>query len=191
MATNFKSGLILAALPGLALVLACSSCTTTKKFTTTDSNVQLVLPTSRFKMATDEKKPVFFFPKPISMSEPGFPQVDVSKDSTVTVCVDVIISADGQVEKVTPIDEVLRVDGVPCLAVGNPAATPYLEEIHRSTGEWQFYGAALCHWKLDKSECEVDDPPAEMIERVRTRLPYRFDFTVENGVKRVKRFGGK
>lgn len=89
----------------------------------------------------------------------------------------------------TPIDDVLRADGVPCLSVGDSAAQPYLDEVYKSTKEWQFYGAALCHWKIDRAECEVEEPAPEMIERVRTRLPFRFDFTIENGIKRVKRFG--
>lgn len=101
-----------------------------------------------------------------------------------TVCVRVIIDAQGAVQRAEPL-----LDRAECAAGGEPTNRDLLQAVDRAVLTWQYEPAAICHYREVAPKRPGDCADAERIEPVPVTLNYAFTFQMERGQMRVKRAG--
>jgi hypothetical protein len=101
-----------------------------------------------------------------------------------TVCVRVIIDAQGAVQRTEPL-----LDRAECAAGGEPANRDLLQAVDRAALTWQYKPAAICHYHDVAPKRAGDCADADRIEPVPVTLNYAFTFQMERGKVRVQRAG--
>ena len=174
MNTCRKVWMLACALPALA------ACTTTQVLESrNDVEVGMFLPLGA-QVAQDQPHVKVLAPGEISTPTPGFPH-GLHGDVDVTVCAEVVVAIDGQVESVT------RIAGRPgCAPIGDTATAPYFEAVADAMKQWQFLAGGICRFQVSEDECMSRDAA---IERHAMKLAYFFRFTRIEGVESVSRSG--
>lgn len=101
-----------------------------------------------------------------------------------TVCVRVIINAQGRVDRSEPL-----LDRAECQAGADPANADLLAAVAQAVNAWQYEPAAVCHYPQVAPRRAGDCADAERIEPVPVTLNYAFTFQMERGEVRVQRGG--
>ncbi len=101
-----------------------------------------------------------------------------------TVCVRVIIDAQGAVQRTEPL-----LDRAECMAGGDPGNADLLRAVDQAALTWQYIPAAICHYRDVAPTRAGDCADAERIEPVPVTLNYAFTFQMERGQVRVQRAG--
>jgi len=101
-----------------------------------------------------------------------------------TVCVQVIIDAQGAVQRTEPL-----LDRAECSAGADPANRDLLQAVARAALGWQYQPAAVCHYRDLAPQRPGDCAGAERIEPVPVTLNYAFTFQMERGQVRVRQSG--
>lgn len=117
----------------------------------------------RFLMATELHAPL-----------PRFPGGVAPRHSPVTVCVELVVEADGRVSKAGVLD------GEAACTPNATGAVPFVDATLKAVSRWTFFAAALCRPPTGTGDC---DDPSATVEPVASRMAYRFDF--EDGRARV------
>lgn len=142
----------------------------------TDVAATLIMPTSaaRYAIAQNEQ---FLMPLAIEAALPDYPK-DVIAAPDLTVCVEVVISAEGDVQSVQPIAA-----STDCAAVADPRAKPFQSATIAAVSAWKYLGAGICRYQQDVNECAFE---TASIQAVPVTLAYRFAFSVRDGKPRVQ-----
>lgn len=101
-----------------------------------------------------------------------------------TVCVRVIIDAQGVVQRTEPL-----LDRTECSPGGDPANADLLQAVERAASTWRYQPAALCYYADLAPQRPGDCADAERIETVPVTLNYAFTFQMERGQVRVRQSG--
>ncbi|KRG38844.1 hypothetical protein ARC20_14295 [Stenotrophomonas panacihumi] len=101
-----------------------------------------------------------------------------------TVCVRVIIDAQGAVQRTEPL-----LDRAECAAGADASNSDLLQAVERAALTWQYEPAAICHYHDVAPKRPGDCADADRIEPVPVTLNYAFTFQMERGQMRVQRAG--
>lgn len=166
-------------------MLACAlpvlgACATTKVVESrNDVEVGMFLPLGA-QVAHDQPHIKVLAPGEISTPTPRFPH-GFKGDVDVTVCAEVVITIDGQVESVT------QIAGRPgCASIGDAATMPYFKAVAGALKQWQFFAGGICRFQTSEDECMSR---GAVIERRAMKLAYFFRFTRIEGIESVSRSG--
>jgi len=178
-------------LPWLALLLAgCASTPPQYRDTRSDAVDQRLLSPSTgaaagAKIDSYAMQPQQAFRMPLlhDNADPALP-ADTPRRilPPTTVCVRVIIDAQGRVMRTEPL-----LDRAECSAGGEAANADLLQAVDRAVLTWQYAPAAICHYRGPAPKRPGDCADAERIEPVPVTLNYAFTFQMERGQIRVER----
>ena len=156
------------------LLLGLAGCAATPS--RTDVAATLILPTSaeRYVMAQNEQ---FLVPVAIESRLPDYP-TNVGATPDLTVCVEVVISEEGDVQSVMPI-----ASNADCSAVADPLVKPFLSATIAAVRTWKYLAAGICRYQQDANECAFE---TATIQAVPVSLAYRFAFSVRDGKPTVQ-----
>jgi len=101
-----------------------------------------------------------------------------------TVCVRVIIDAQGAVERTEPL-----LDRAECSAGSDPANLDLMHAVDAAARTWRYEPAAICYYPEVAPQRPGDCAGALRIEPVPVTLNYAFTFQMERGQVRVARDG--
>lgn len=126
---------------------------------------------------------VFRMPRPTHAPLPELPDMPAQRSlPPVTVCLNVVLDAQGQVQRSFPL-----LAHSQCGA-GNDAANGHLlQAAGDAVRQWRFAPAAICHFAAGTSPAAPDDcTGATTVEEVPVTLPYAFTFEIVQGRARVQ-----
>lgn len=137
----------------------------------TDVAATLIVSTSadRYVMQRNER---FLMPLTVEAPLPTYPSSAVTP-TEVTICVAVVITAEGDVQSVKPI-----ATDPECSSISDPLFKPFQEATIATVREWKYLAAAICRYQTDAAECEFETAD---IEPVPVSLAYRFAFSTHDG----------
>ena len=99
-----------------------------------------------------------------------------------TVCLQVVVSADGAVERSAPLS-----DRSECVAGGAPENRVLVEAAQDAVAMWRYSPAAVCHFAAGHTPADSSDcRDAERVEPVAVSLFYAFTFEIVHGQHTVK-----
>ena len=156
----------IAALSALLTLSACRSVPTHN--TPEGVQAQLVLPAfaTRHEVKQDER---FLMAAELDTPLPAYPDGVAYGHPTVTVCVELIVDAEGRVSGAGMLE-----DFSSCTHTGSIEVAPFSKTTLATVRTWTFFAAAVCRPPADTEDC--DDPRA-VVEPVASRMAYRFDFS--------------
>ena len=126
----------------------------------------------------------FYMPELLPPGElPIFPAAESSEALVfpVSICVEIVISARGEVVSAGELQGVAACDGA------GPNA-PFLKQSLRAVRRWEFIAAGHCTWpdsRVEPVDCEAD---GGQVEAVPVRLAFRFDFESTGGRPEVSSY---
>lgn len=126
---------------------------------------------------------VFRMPEPVHAPLPELPTLQGRQSlPPVTVCLNVVVDAQGQVQRSFPL-----LAHSQCGA-GNDADNGYLlQAAGDAVRQWRFTPAAICHFAPGSSPVAPDDcTGVAKVEEVPVTLPYAFTFEIVQGQARVQ-----
>lgn len=124
----------------------------------------------------------FRMPEPVQASPPVMP-ADYARQTLppTTLCVRVIVAADGQVERVEPL-----LEHASCTAGREAEHASLLQASIAAATGWTFRPAAICHFAPGSTPiAQGDCTGATRVEEVPVTLLYAFTFEVVKGEARV------
>ena len=126
----------------------------------------------------------FRMPVAISAADPVLPSEYASRSlAATTVCVNVILDAQGRVERSAPL-----LAHSACGAGNDAGNAPLLQAALTATAGWSFEPAAVCHYAAGvQAPSNGDCSNASRIEVVPVTLAYAFTFEVIEGKAMVRR----
>ncbi len=129
----------------------------------------------------------FRMPEPVQSSPPVMPADYVRQTlPPTTLCVRVIVAADGGVERVEPLLEHAN-----CVAGRELEHASLLQASIAAATQWTFRPAAICHFSPGSEPiAQGDCTGAVRVEDVPVTLLYAFTFEVVKGEARVRSQGG-
>lgn len=134
---------------------------------------------------------VFRMPQPVQAATPQLPAESPRRTlAPTTVCVRVILSAQGEVQRSEPLH-----DREECSAGALADNADLLQAVQREVAHWRFVPAAICTYadpaQRPAAEGRCDD--AVSVEEVPVTLAYAFTFEVREGKASVQagRVGGR
>lgn len=99
-----------------------------------------------------------------------------------TVCLQVVVSADGAVERSAPLS-----DRSECVAGGAPENRVLVEAAQDAVAMWRYSPAAVCHFAAGHAPADSSDcREAKRVEPVAVSLFYAFTFEIVHGQHTVK-----
>ncbi|WP_254460600.1 hypothetical protein [Xanthomonas sacchari] len=127
---------------------------------------------------------VFRMPQPLQAPTPQLPADSPRRSlAATTVCVRVILSAQGAVERSALLDD--RPD---CSAGAQPQMADLLQAVQEAVAQWQFVPAAICTY-ADPAQRPAQDgrcDGAQSVQEVPVTLAYAFTFEVRQGKASVQ-----
>ncbi|MDQ1092183.1 hypothetical protein QE400_001596 [Xanthomonas sacchari] len=127
---------------------------------------------------------VFRMPQPLRAPTPQLPADSPRRSlAATTVCVRVILSAQGAVERSALLDD--RPD---CSAGAQPQMADLLQAVQEAVAQWQFVPAAICTY-ADPAQRPAQDgrcDGAQSVQEVPVTLAYAFTFEVRQGKASVQ-----
>ena len=165
------------AMAALVLAIAAAGCAT--RSTSVDHRMLLPQGGDRVEL---ESRELFVMPIALASPEPVFPETAVGSVD-VEVCVEVWLSADGDVTRVAPFDATPE-----CAPGGDPAVRDYARAVGDALRRWEFTPAMICEFppellaRRDEGDCRG---PEITVRRVPVRLNYAFTFSSRDGKRRV------
>lgn len=175
-----------------AVLAGCASTADTYQQVRSDAVDQRLLPPAagtaaggKVERYTMQPQQAFRMPLLHDNADPALP-ANTSRHGLppTTVCVRVIIDAQGSVER----SEAL-LDRPECSAGGDPANADLLLAVDQAVRGWRYVPAAVCHYRELAPQRPADCADAERIEPVPVTLNYAFTFRMERGQVRVQRGG--
>lgn len=129
----------------------------------------------------------FRMPEALESGDPVLPeQYLVQRLPATTVCVNVMIDAQGHVQGTAPL-----LTHSQCGAGAEQGNAPLLQAALKATAGWRFVPAARCHFAIGSRPAAADDcTGAAQVEPVPVTLSYAFTFEVEQGRATVRSQGG-
>ncbi|MXV06213.1 MULTISPECIES: hypothetical protein [unclassified Xanthomonas] len=122
---------------------------------------------------------VFRMPQPLQAPTPQLPADSPRRSlAPTTVCVRVILSAQGAVERSALLDD--RPD---CSAGAQPEMADLLQAVQDAVAQWRFVPAAICTY-ADPAQRPAQDgrcDDAQSVQEVPVTLAYAFTFEVRQG----------
>ncbi len=137
-----------------------------------------------YQLAASE---AFRMPVALQAEDPVLPPDQLGRSlAPTTVCVNVIVDAQGQVQRSEPL-----VAHSACRAGADAANAGLLQAVVAATTQWRFQPAATCHYPPGRVPPAADDcSGATREENVPVTLAYAFTFEVVEGRAMVRRQGG-
>lgn len=134
----------------------------------------MILPVNAayLEVRSDQK---FIMAVPIDDRNPDFP-VNADRDSAM-VCLEFLVTGEGVVHAPLQI-----ASAAGCEPIGYPGSMPFVREATRAVEGWTFFGAAICDFNYDESECDID---ATRVRPVPIKLAYKFSFSTVGGKRAV------
>ncbi|WP_372393109.1 hypothetical protein ACCQ05_05050 [Xanthomonas sp. NCPPB 3582] len=126
----------------------------------------------------------FRMPRALRSDTPALPPESPRQTlAPTTVCVQVILTADGVVQRVDPLS-----DRDECGAVLLPEHADLLQAVRAAVMHWQFVPAAMCSYAPGATPpADLDDcTGAARVEPVPVTLPFAFTFEVRQGRASVR-----
>ncbi|WP_184447057.1 hypothetical protein [Xanthomonas sp. 3498] len=127
---------------------------------------------------------VFRMPQPLQAPTPQLPADSPRRSlSPTTVCVRVVLSAQGAVERSALLDD--RPD---CSAGAQPEMADLLQAVQDAVAQWRFVPAAICTY-ADPAQRPAQDghcDDAQSVQEVPVTLAYAFTFEVRQGKASVQ-----
>ncbi|KRG64671.1 hypothetical protein ABB26_06470 [Stenotrophomonas humi] len=133
-----------------------------------------------YRLAASE---TFRMPEPVQSPPPVMP-ADYARQTLppTTLCVRVIIAAEGQVERVEPL-----LEHASCTAGRELEHASLLQASIAAATQWTFRPAAICHFSPGSTPiAQGDCTGAVRVEQVPVTLLYAFTFEVVKGEARVR-----
>ena len=118
----------------------------------------------------------FLMAVPIDQPMPDWP-ADADTLPAGSVCMNFVISADGEVGAVKSLD------APGCVPTQDATAAPFQKAVADAVSRWRFFGAALCKVDGPESACRQDNAD---ITPVPIQVAYRFDFSMQNGRRQIR-----
>lgn len=138
----------------------------------------MVIPESAAHVELQSKQR-FFAPIPIDAPLPDFPVGYLSADKRIVICSELVVSEDGVVTSDAQID-----DAPGCEMVTSKESRSLYPLVQHAVHRWQYFGAAICDYELDESEC---DEPNARLSPVAVKLAYKFTFSTTQNHHSVSR----
>ncbi len=179
----------------MCLLLALAGCATRPAVTedVADSSYtigqRLLLPESAGGQAGDVQpymlsgREVFRMPRPVHVPPPELPPLQGRQSlPPVTVCLNVVVDAQGGVQRSFPLL------GHSQCGAGNDAGNGHLlQAADDAVRQWRFAPAAICRFAAGAAPVAPDDcSGATQVEEVPVTLPYAFTFEIVQGQARVR-----
>ena len=162
------------ALVWCALGCMATGCASTVE--TVDHRMLLQPGTAQYEM--DELE-LFLMPMELDAPLPAFPvRVVADEVPPITACVEVWLSADGDVTRLAPLHDLPG-----CSAAGDDALAHFEQSVLAALHGWSFTPARVCRFREDQREKrERGDCRGDVeVERVPVRLAYAFRFERHGG----------
>lgn len=160
---------------GAALLCGVALSLTACRHTTYAVDRAMILPDGAPQVSVREGEH-FLMAVPIDQPMPDWPE-GAETPPTGSVCMNFVISTDGEVGAVKPLD------APGCVPSQGSTAAPFQKAVTDAVSRWRFFGAALC--KVDGPESACQQEGAE-ITPIPIQVAYRFDFSMENGRQRIR-----
>lgn len=173
-----KVFVVRALLTGMAIVISgCAS-------NTEIMSKRMVMPPHAAAMELESNQE-FLMAVPISNPMPQFPSTGSAARAS-EVCVEIVVTGDGEVE------DAIVVGGVDTCDVEPPA--DFAEASLVAVRDWSFFGAAVCEFPSVASKNQDCSGSDVIVRPVSIKLMYAFKFEVSNGRGKVsaeRRSGGR
>ena len=163
-----RTATIVRDIAALSALLTLSACRSVPTHNTPEGvQAQLVLPAfaTRHEVKQDER---FLMAAELDTPLPAYPEGVAYGHPAVTVCVELIVDAEGRVSGAGMLE-----DDSNCTHTGSTGVAPFSRTTLATVWTWTFFAAAVCRPPADTEDC--DDPRAT-VEPVASRMAYRFDF---------------
>ena len=129
---------------------------------------EMILPEG-VERTVEQERQQFMMAVPIAQSMPVWPEGVASLAAQLPVCVEFVISEDGAVHSPRLLESVPD-----CVGPSQPGITPFVDAALAAVVQWQFFGAGICTWQQEETECS--DGRAQ-VTPLAIRLSYRFRFS--------------
>lgn len=178
---------------GVALVVGVAGCAGHDRLTTVDSRAETVGHQRLRAAATGGSGQVeaytlkpgegYRMPQLYAAPDPVLGERDPRRElPPTTVCLQVVVSADGAVERSAPLS-----DRSECVAGGAPENRVLVEAAQDAVAMWRYSPAAVCHFAAGRAPADSSDcREAERVEPVAVSLFYAFTFEIVHGQHTVK-----
>ena len=155
------------------MLVAC-----TGKAVRTGVTHEMILPEGAERTQLEDRQQ-FVMAVPYQQPLPDYPAGVGAMAAQLPVCVAFVVGEDGAVHSPR------LLDGVPdCVAASQPGITPFVDAALAAVAQWQFFGAGMCTWQREETECS--DGRAQ-VTPLAIRLSYRFRFQAGRAVAMERR----
>lgn len=177
----------------VALVVAVAGCAGHDRLTTVDSRAETVGHqrlrvdatggSGQVEAYTLKPSEGYRMPQPYAAPDPVLGERDPRRElPPTTVCLQVVVSADGAVERSVPVS-----DRSECIAGAAAENRVLVEAAREAVAMWRYSPAAVCHFAAGHAPADGSDcRDAERVEPVAVSLFYAFTFEIVHGQHTVK-----